>query len=335
MPPLLYIALAPDLVQELELAAELQRLAGRTDIESWPGPGAPTLEALAGAGTRAQILLTGWRVPSLQAILQDWSPERFALRLVAHSAGTVKQLLPVQAVARGLLVTHANDALAQAVAEFTVGLMLTQRRWLVASAQRMKSGQPRVPVAQLHELAGSTVGVIGASRIGRRVIELLRPFDVSVLVCDPYCPPAWAAQWGARLVGLRELLQSSDIVSLHAPVTAETIGMLGAAEFAAMRAGALFINTARGRLIDPGALLRELQTGRLDAILDVTDPDEPLPAGSPFFALENCLILPHMAAVTIETRRRQSRISVDEILRYLDGRPLLYPVPPDRWDLIA
>jgi phosphoglycerate dehydrogenase-like enzyme len=199
----------------------------------------------------------------------------------------------------------------------------------------MRAGQAAQPLATQHELRGSTIGIIGASAIGRRVLRLLAAFDTKLLVYDPYCPPAVAASYGAELVGLHELLQRSTIVSLHAPVTPETIGMLGAAEFAAMPDGALFINTARGRLIDHDALLNELQTGRINALLDVTDPIEPLPFDSPFFQLENCVVLPHMAATTVQARQRQSRMMVDETLRFLVGEPLQYLVSHTRWATMA
>jgi len=104
---------------------------------------------------------------------------------------------------------------------------------------------------------------------------------------------------------------------------------------AVVHSAPLFVKAARGRVVDHDALLRELQRGRIHAVLDVTDPTEPLPLASPFFALENCVELPHMAAVTVETRRRQSRISVDEILRYLSGEPLRYQLTRERWDVSA
>jgi phosphoglycerate dehydrogenase-like enzyme len=199
----------------------------------------------------------------------------------------------------------------------------------------MRAGREQLPLAWQHEVRGSTIGIIGASAIGRRVLKLLAPLGATLLLYDPYCTPAVAAEHGAALVGLPELLRGSDIVSLHAPVTPETIGMLGAAEFAAMRDGALFINTARGRLIDHDALLAELRRGRLAALLDVTDPNEPLPPDSPFFALENCTVLPHMAAVTLEARLRQSQMMIDETLRFLAGEPLRYQVTRERWDTMA
>jgi phosphoglycerate dehydrogenase-like enzyme len=332
--PLVYVAISPERIDELYLEEEVPRLAGVARVERWPGPGNPAPEAVDDALRRAPVVLTSWGTPPL-APLAAWTPDAFAVRLVAHTAGTVKRLVPVEALERGLLVTHANESLAESVAEFTVGVLIVARRQVIPSAARFKAGQPRVPLARMRELGGSTVGVIGASAIGRRVMRLLAPFDVTILLADPYCPPETAAEHGAALVGLDELLRRSDVVTLHAPVTDETIGMLGAAQFATMRDGALFVNTARGRLIDHDALLAELRTGRIDAVLDVTDPTEPLPPDSPFFALENCVVLPHMAAITVEVRRRQSRYTIDETLRYLRGEPLRFPVTPERWPTMA
>jgi phosphoglycerate dehydrogenase-like enzyme len=332
--PEVYVALSSDLVHELELEGQLVRLAGVARVERWEGPGNPTPAAVAAALGRAQVLITGWGTPTLAA-LDTWTPQEFAVRLVAHTAGTVKQLVPVAAIERGLLVTHANDSLAEAVAEFTLGAIVMARRNAFVAAARMRVGRERLPVAAQYEVRGSTIGIIGASAIGRRVMKLLAPLDVTLLLYDPYCTPQVAAHHNAKLVGLHELLRSSEIVSLHAPITPETIGMLGAAEFAAMKDGALFINTARGRLIDHDALLGELQSGRLAALLDVTDPNEPLPPDSPFFALENCTVLPHMAGISQQARVRQGQMMLDETLRFLAGEPLRYQVTRVRWDTMA
>ncbi len=332
--PIVYLAIDERLIHELELDSELERLHGLALVERWVGPGRIPPAALADAVGRAEVLFTGWGTPALEQLAQ-WSPEQFALRLLVHTAGTVKHLLPPRAIERGLLVTHANESLAEAVAEFTLGAILTERRRAFAAAQRLREGRPPLPLATMHEVSGSTVGVIGASAIGRRVMQLLAPLNVTLLLYDPYCSTEDAAAYGAMLLGLHELLQRSDVVTLHAPVTPETLGMLGAAEFAAMRDGALFVNTARGRLIDADALLRELQSGRINALLDVTDPTEPLPTDSPFFALENCVVLPHLAGISVQARLRQGRIAVDETLRYLHGEPLRYPITRARWDTMA
>jgi len=332
--PIVYVALTQNLVAELGLEGQLARLAEVARVERWQGPGDPTPTAIAAALGRAQVLITGWGTPMLAA-LETWTPADFAVRLVAHTAGTVKQLVPVAAIERGLLVTHANDALAEAVAEFTLGAIIMARRNAFVAAARMRAGRDHLPVAAQHEVRGSTIGIIGASAIGRRVMKLLAALDVTLLLYDPYCTPEVAAQHGAMLVGLHELLGRSEIVSLHAPITPDTIGMLGAAEFAAMKDGALFINTARGRLIDHDALLGELHTGRLAALLDVTDPTEPLPHDSPFFMLENCTVLPHMAGISQQARVRQGQMMLDETLRFLAGEPLRYQVTRARWDTMA
>jgi phosphoglycerate dehydrogenase-like enzyme len=332
--PTVYVAIAPGLVQELELDAQLARLEAVALVERWAGPGNPPPEVVADAIIRAQALITGWGTPAL-APLETWSPEAGVLRLVAHTAGTVKQLVPVAAIERGLLVTHANDSLAEAVAEFTLGAIVMARRNAFVAAARMRDGRDRLPVAAQREVRGSVIGIIGASAIGRRVMKLLAPLGARLLLYDPYCTLAVAAEHGATLVGLHDLLRGSDIVTLHAPITAETIGMLGTAEFAAMRDGALFVNTARGRLIDHDALLAELHSGRISALLDVTDPTEPLPRDSPFFDLENCLLLPHMAGVSLEARLRQGQMIIDETLRFLAGQPLRYQVTRERWDTMA
>lgn len=332
--PTVYVALAPALVQELELEPQLARLEGIARIERWDGPGNPTPVAVADALGRAQVLITGWGTPTLAA-LAEWTPQEFAVRLVAHTAGTVKQLVPVAAIERGLLVTHANDSLAEAVAEFTLGAIVMARRNAFVAAARMRAGRERLPVTAQREVRGSTIGIIGASAIGQRVMKLLAPLDVTLLLYDPYCTPAVAAEHGAALVDLHELLRGSQIVTLHAPITPETIGMLGAAEFAAMQDGALFINTARGRLIDHDALLGELQSGRLAALLDVTDPNEPLPHDSPFFALENCTLLPHMAGISLQARLRQGQMMIDETLRFMAGEPLRFQITRARWDTMA
>jgi phosphoglycerate dehydrogenase-like enzyme len=332
--PLVYVAVAPERIAELQLADELPRLEAAARVERWAGPGNTSPEAVTDALERAEVVIPGWGTPSLAA-LAEWTPETFPVRLIAHSAGTVKQLIPLPAVERGLKVTHANDSLAEAVAEFTIGVMILARRQFAQAVSRMRSRQPRVAMDRQHELTGSTVGIIGASNIGRRVMRLLAPWHVSILLADPYCSPATAAEYGATLAPLPDLMARSDIVSLHAPVTPETMNMLGPAEFGALKDGALFINTARGRLIDADALLRELQTGRIDAFLDVTDPTEPLQADSPFFDLDNCVVAPHMAAVTVEARQRQSRYTVDEVLRFLHGEPLQHEVSAARWPTMA
>lgn len=325
----IFVAMPATVRDELELTTGIAELAALGRVTVWDETAAQLADALA----TATVVVTGWGTPALTT-LTHWTPHH-ATQLVVHTAGTVKHLIPVTALIAGLRVSHANVALADSVAEFTIGTLIMARRNVFAAAQRYRTQQPPLPIHAQHELRGSTVGIIGASAIGRRVMQLLPVFGVRILLCDPYVTSAVAAQYQATLVPLDTLLQHSDIVSLHAPVTPHTIGMLGAREFALMRDGTWFINTARGRLIDADALLGELQRGRLNALLDVTDPHEPLAADSPFWALDNCVILPHMAAVTRQARLRQRDISIAEIRRFIHGEALLHQVTAAQWDTMA
>lgn len=334
--PLVYMAISQELYENLYFGEALPRLEGAARVERWTGPGNPPLEVVQQAIQRAEVLVTGWGTPALAETLAGWSPASSPLRLLAHSAGSIRHLVTQETLERGLLVTHANESLAEAVAEFTFGAILAMRRQMFLCAERFKQGKPTPNFQTMNELSGSTVGIIGASAIGRRVMEMLRPWRVKILLFDPFISDAKAAQYQAeRVEDLVELFRRSDIVSLHAPITPETIGMLRGEHFAAMKDGALFVNTARGVLVDHPALLETLQTGRISALLDVTDPTEPLPPDSPFLRMENCVVIHHQAGNSVQARQRQSRYTVDDILNWAAGRPLERGVQAEKMPIMA
>ena len=173
--------------------------------------------------------------------------------------------------------------------------------------------------------AGSTVGIIGASRIGRLVLELLKPFAFDVLLSDPTITAAEAAAMGVQLVPLEELMARSKVVSLHAPVLPATVGMIGASELALLPAGATFINTAGGVLVDHDALRTELLTGRINAVLDVTTP-EPLPDDDPLYELANVTLTPHIAGSLGNELVRMGDLAVEEVVRLASGAAPAFPV---------
>jgi phosphoglycerate dehydrogenase-like enzyme len=333
---LVYIAINPQLYDEIHFGDFLPALESAASIERWTGPENPPLEIVLEAMRRAEVLVTGWGTPGLAEPLLQWSPQTSPLRLLAHTAGSIHHLVKQETIERGLQVCHANESLAEAVAEFTLGAFLAMRRQMFLSFERFKKQQPAPSFSVMNELPGGVIGIIGASAIGRRVMELLRPWHVELLLFDPYASPDVAVAYGAHLVGdLGELFARSDIISLHAPITPETIGMLRAEHFSVMKEGALFVNTARGKLVDHAALLAELQKGKIWAMLDVTDPNEPLPADSPFFDLENCVVIPHQAGNSRQARLRQGKYIAEDILNYLAGRPLRYPVRAERMATMA
>ncbi|MCI1748810.1 MAG: hydroxyacid dehydrogenase [Acidipropionibacterium sp.] len=224
---------------------------------------------------------------------------------------------------------------ADPVAQYTLAALLWSGKrvpWLARGARDLLDPQTRADGVLELSNWHRRIGIIGFSRVGRAVLEALaqpflrRTMAPRLLVADPYADAARVAEAGAELVGLDELLGRSDVVSLHAPNTPETRGMIGAREFSLMPDGATFINTARGALVDHDALLAECSSGRLSAILDVTDP-EPLPADSPLLNCPGIVITPHVAGSLGTEIDRMADGALDELERLVAGRPPREPVP--------
>ncbi|MFI6386476.1 hydroxyacid dehydrogenase [Nonomuraea sp. NPDC050547] len=265
-------------------------------------------------GTR--VLVTSWGAPALGRELLDLAPE---LRLLAHTGATVKPFVTGESWARGVRVTQAGAGMARSVAEASLAFTLALLYRIQRFDHALRSGAEWAAASQApprHEILGCRIGVVGASRTGRAYIELVRALGAEVAVHDPYHEGS---------VGLDELLSTSRVVALHAPVLPETRHMIGARELALMPDGAMLVNTARSWLVDQEALLAELRTGRLDAALDVFD-EEPLPTGHPYRRLPNVLLTPHRAAGTEECYRRLGDIVIGEIARFAADRPLEHEV---------
>ncbi|WP_327289577.1 hydroxyacid dehydrogenase [Streptomyces sp. NBC_01198] len=304
-----------DLVLPAPLRARLDTLADVhpllvTDPDE-PAAG----EALA----TADILLTGWGAPEVDAALLARAPR---LGAVIHAAGTVKHHVHAEVWERGIAVSSAADANAGPVVDFTMAtVVLAARRTLGAAADYRRGRLPGYP--ERRGADGAVVGVIGASRIGRGVIARLLAADSGfrVLLADPYVPAEDAAALGVRLVDLDELCAASDIVTVHAPDLPETRHLLDARRIGLLRDGAAVINTARGRLVDTEALALACADGRLDAYLDVTEP-EPLPVDHVLHTLPNVLLTPHIAGCQGSEVQRLGAYAVDEVERFAKGEPL-------------
>ncbi|MBB3388503.1 phosphoglycerate dehydrogenase-like enzyme [Rhizobium sp. BK275] len=274
--------------------------------------------------SEAEILITGWGAPYVGREVLALAPK---LKLVVHAAGTVKGIIDTGIFEAGIAVSHAAEANAVPVAEFTLAAIIFAgkhvfrfRDFYVADRHRDRTyPMQREAIGNYHR----TVGIIGASRIGRRVIDLLRPFAYQVLLSDPTVDADQARRMGVQKVELDDLMRGSDIVSIHAPSLPSTRHMIDAARLALMKDGATLINTARGALIDEDALLATLKTGRIDAIIDVTDPEIPGPE-SAFYDLPNVFLTPHIAGAVGLERGRLGEMAVDEAERFIRGEPLLY-----------
>jgi len=332
-PPVLLVYAAP-LSPQLVTQAHRERLAGLCRVlEPEPVPhfddprALPHLDAV-------EILLTGWGCPPLDAKTLDRMPR---LRGAFHAAGTVKNHVTPACFERGVRVTSAAYANGIPVAEYTVALIvLANKRIFRASrlyreVKGFRLWSREYPGIGNHD---KTVGIVGASRIGRMVIERLQGFDLRVLVYDPYLDEAEARALGAEPCGLDDLMARSDVVSLHAPSVPATRHVIDRERLARMKDGAILVNTARGALVEHEALTAELVSGRIDAVLDTTEP-EVLPADSPLYDLENVFLTPHIAGSQGTETRRMLDLALDEIERFVHGQPLRHEVRAEDWDRIA
>ncbi|MFG2638739.1 hydroxyacid dehydrogenase [Streptomyces sp. NPDC048362] len=282
---------------------------------------------------RTEVLITGWGCPRLDPAVLDAAPR---LRAVLHAAGSVKGFTGPEVWRRGIAVSSAAAANALPVAEYTLAMILLAGKDVLAHRDLLRTRRafPYGDILPGIGNHGRRVGVVGASRIGRRLIELLRPHDLAVFLADSYVDPPEAARLGVPLLSLDELLRTCDIVTLHAPQTPETRHLIGARELALMSTGSVLVNTARGALVDHDALIEELRTGRLGAVLDVTDP-EPLPADSPLFDLPNAFVTPHLAGSQGNEVARLGRAVVEEAERLAAGEDLLHAVDQEGLERMA
>lgn len=272
-----------------------------------------------------RVLITGWGAPRLDAAHLDALP---ALELVAHAAGSVRDLVTDELWARGIRVSTAADANAVSVADFTVAQMhlALKNAWRLALDAR-GSGRP-VPRAGVRGLDTARIGLVGLGRIGRLVAQRLRPLDVDLLVFDPFLDEAHANALGVRAVSLDAVFAQSDVVSLHAPLTEGTRHLVDAAHLRRLPRHATLINTARGGLIDHGLLAEVLrERDDLFALLDVTDP-EPLPAHHALLSLPNVLLTPHIAGSLGTEQARLGAMAIEEIHRFRSELPLEHAVEP-------
>lgn len=280
----------------------------------------------------AEVIVGHWGCPPLDAAMLDRTPR---LGLFAYAAGTVKMTLSDAVWDRGIRVTSGANANAEPVAEFTLAAILFANKGVLWRRGPADYSAMSIMGDRQWGNYERTVGIVGASLIGRRVIELLRAFPhLKVTLYDPYVTSEDAASLGVEKLELDELCAGADVLSIHAPALPETLHMIGAAQLSALPDGAAVINTARGPLIDHEALLPHLASGRLYAILDVTEP-EPLPEDSPLLEMPNVWISPHLAGSQGTELARMTDNVVEEVRRWSAGEPALNEITRDRLATMA
>jgi phosphoglycerate dehydrogenase-like enzyme len=293
-----------------------------------------TEEAYGDLWERADAVLSGWGVrPPTEAILE----RAVRLKVISHTAGSVR-MFPRFALEKGVIITSARAAIARSVAEFclmnTLTLLRCQLYYIDVDPVRKASLSLDGARPFSRTLFGKTVGLIGYGHIARHFRAMLAPFECPVLVFDPFLTPAEAARHHIEPVDLPTLLQTSHVVSLHAPELPSTVGMIGTAELALLQDNAVFINAARGRLVDTAALTEALRTCRFLAAIDTTDP-EPLPPDHPLRSLPNVLFTPHIAGPAEDDLPFLTQMAVTDLAHVLRGESPLYPITPEAYDIMS
>jgi D-3-phosphoglycerate dehydrogenase / 2-oxoglutarate reductase len=282
-------------------------------------------EAIVGFVGSAEIAIT--QLAPFSAAMLKRLP---ALKLIVVARGGPVNIDLAAARERGVAVANAPGRNASAVAEFTIGAIIAETRLMTRGHDALRRGEWRGDLYRAdfvgRELSQMTVGVIGYGHIGTKVVHLLKAFGGRILVADPYVElSAEDIRDGVVQTTLPALLRESDVVTLHARVTPETLGFIGRDEFAAMREGAVFVNTARGPMVDYEALAEALKSGCLRGAMLETFAVEPAPAGLELLGLENVTLTPHIAGASLKTIERAAEAAAEEVRRYLAGEGPLNP----------
>jgi glyoxylate reductase len=288
----------------------LERLRRAHEVTVWdrPLPPEPAVLREALAETEGLLCLLTERV---DRALLDAAPR---LRAIANYAVGSDNIDLEQTEERGIPVGVTPDVLTEATADLAFALLLAAARRLPAAAADARAGDWRTwePARWLGaEVYGATLGIVGFGRIGRAVAQRAEGFRMNVLTTADH--------------PLDELLERSDFVSLHVPLTTRTRHLIDAAALRRMRRSAILVNTARGGVVDQQALIAALKAGEIaGAALDVTDP-EPPPPGDPIFSTPNLLVVPHIGSATHVARARMTELAVENLLAGLEGRPMPHP----------
>jgi phosphoglycerate dehydrogenase-like enzyme len=283
---------------------------------------------------RTRVVVTGWGSQLIDSEALERMP---SLGAVIHTGGSVRQVVTPGVMESGIVVSSQSESNAIAVAEYTLAMIILSLKGALLAQNAYAARRERIPVYDEYRefgTTGRTVGIVGASRVGRRVITLLGALGVTIKVSDPHIDHATAELLGVELVELSELMATSDVVSIHAPATAATHRMISRELMATMKPGATLINTARGSLVDEQALIELLQTGTIAAVLDVTEPTVPS-KDSPLWTLPNVALTPHVAGALGTELSLLGRGAAEETVRFLLGDPLLSTVSPESLSYIA
>lgn len=311
-------------------APMLEALGKLGEVELNPYSRAFTREELAQRLADTDIVVTHWGTPQIDAQLLDGAPK---LKLLAHAAGTVAHIASEAFYERGIPVLSANYIMSEYVAEAVLGMILAGCRIFLPLDKATREGKWDKQLEKTYTILNGEIGLIGLGTVGRRLLELLRPFHCTVYVYDPYVAPDALAAWPfAHLCSFEEAM-SRPVVSVHAAQTPETFHMINEKALAMMPDGGVLINSSRGSLVDTKALIRQLHTGRIYAVLDVYEQEGAGRIDPELLACDHSLLLPHVAAGPAGWRMTEAIIQ--DIERFLRGEEMKLTVGLHQYRLMT
>lgn len=315
----------PDAGMELLRAAESE---GAIELRVFPGEMPPTadeLAALLDGADGAITILT-------EKINGELLDRHTSIRVVSNFAVGYDNIDVPAATKRGVAVCNTPGVLTETTADFAFTLLVSAARRVVEGVDYVRAGKWRTwgPTLLLgRDLTGATIGIVGFGRIGKEMAKRAAGFDMRILAYDAYRDEAAAAELGVTFVELDDLLRESDFVTLHCALTDETRHLIGTRELGLMKREAVLVNAARGPVVDTDALTNALRDGTIwSAALDVTDP-EPLPADHPLISMSNCIVVPHIASATVDTRNKMATLAARNALAVLKGETPPHCVNPE------
>ena len=305
----------------------LDRLREQAQVDIWGDDLPPPRDELLAALAEAEGLIC-LLTDNIDAGLLQEAPN---LRAISTMAVGYDHIDIEAATANGVLVTHTPGVLTETTADFAFALLLSAARRLPEGERAVREGRwsswsPSFLLGR--DVHGATLGIVGLGEIGLAVARRARGFDMRVLYHSRTRKPAAEEELGCVYVGFDELLDESDFVSVHLPLTPETRHLFGNAAFERMKTTAIFVNTARGAVVDEAALMRALESQAIaGAAIDVAEV-EPLPRHDPLLRLPNLLATPHIASASVATRSRMAEMAVDNLLSALAGETPAHCVNP-------
>ncbi len=270
-----------------------------------------------------EYLFSGWGAPRIDAAFLRHAPQ---LKVVFYGAGSLATVATDAAWNSGIRFSSAAFANSIPVAEYSMAMIVMGLKQIWHHALRTRELKAWSTPGNFPGCYRSVVGLVSLGTIARLLIEKLRKYDLQIIAYDAFATPRQADELGVELVSLPELFSRSDVISLHTPLLAETRGMVNGALMATMQPNATLINTSRGAIInEPELIAVARKRPDIQFILDVTDPEPPVP-GSDIFTLSNIVLTPHIAGSQDRECARMGRLMIEEFNRYRSGRPLEFEV---------